>query len=250
VDEVADAFRTYWLLFGVVVSTIGLSLVATAAVACAAAGCGQDPARVSLTGVELGQAAVAVLAVLAIGGEYATGMVRVTFAAMPGRTTVLAAKAVVVGAAVLAAAFVAVVASAVVGLVVLPGNGFTAAHGFPSLSFTDAAMLRATAGSALYLVLVALLSLGVATLVREAAAAIGLVLGLRYLLPIIIAVVSDPDWHRRLQQIAPMNAGLAIQNTVDLASQPLGPWAGLGVMTCWAAGALLVGGVVLRTRDA
>ncbi len=64
------------------------------------------------------------------------------------------------------------------------------------------------------------------------------------------ALVSDPDWYRRLQQIAPMTAGLAVQTTVDVASQPLAPWAGLGVLAAWAAGALLVGGTVLRLRDA
>ena len=58
------------------------------------AGCdwlGQDPAKVSLTGIGLGQAAVVILAVLAVSGEYSTGMARLTFTAIPRRTSVLAA---------------------------------------------------------------------------------------------------------------------------------------------------------------
>jgi ABC-2 type transport system permease protein len=47
-----------------------------------------------------------------------------------------------------------------------------------------------------------------------------------------------------------MNAGLSIQSTVDLGSLPLSPWAGLGVLTMWAAGGMLAGGLVLRLRDA
>ena len=55
-----------------------------------------DVTKLSLTGVYLGQAVVAIVAVLAISGEYGTGMIRTTLAAMPRRTAVLAAKAAVV----------------------------------------------------------------------------------------------------------------------------------------------------------
>jgi ABC-2 type transport system permease protein len=102
----------------------------------------------------------------------------------------------------------------------------------------------------LYLALIALLSLGAATAVRDSAVAIGLVLGLLYLFPIVAGVVTDPHVQRHLQQIAPMTAGLDIQATTGLRSLPLSPWAGLGVLAAWAAGALLVGGLLLRLRDA
>jgi ABC-2 type transport system permease protein len=80
--------------------------------------------------------------------------------------------------------------------------------------------------------------------------AIGLVLGLLYLFPIVAGVVSDPYVQRHLEQIAPMTAGLEIQATTGLRSLPLSPWAGLGVLAAWAAGALLAGGLLLRLRDA
>lgn len=62
--------------------------------------------------------------------------------------------------------------------------------------------------------------------------------------------MSAPSWHRHLEQIAPMTAGLAVQDTTGLRSLPLSPWAGLGVLAAWAAGALLLGGLLLRLRDA
>jgi ABC-2 type transport system permease protein len=241
---------TSWLLLAVVALTVALSAMAADAVRCPAAGCNQDPAKVSLTGVELGQAAVAVLAVLAVGGEYSTGMIRITLAAMPRRATVLAAKAAVLSGLVLAAGTIAVLASMLAGRLILPGNGFTAAHGYQPLTLTHGPVLRAAAGSVLYLALVALLSLGVATAVRDSATAIGVVLGLLYLFPIVAAVVADPHWYRHLQQLGPMTAGLAIQATINLPSLPIGPWAGLGVLAAWAAAALLAGGLLLRLRDA
>lgn len=241
---------TAWLLFAFVTATAAVSAVSSASVTCASAGCGQDPAKVALTGIDLGQAFVAALAVQVIGGEYSTGLIGTTLIAVPGRTTVLAAKATVLTATVAAAGTVAVLASVISGWALLPGRGFTPAHGYQSLSLSDGPMLRAATGSVLYLVLIALLSLGIAAAVRDSATAIGLVLGLLYLFPIIAGAVGDPRWHRRLDQIGPMNAGLAIQNTIDPAGRPLGPWAGLAVLAAWSAATLLVAGLLLRSRDA
>jgi ABC-2 type transport system permease protein len=208
-----------------------------------------DPAKVSLTGVELGQAVVAVVAVLAISGEYSTGMIRSTFTAMPGRVTVLAAKAAILTALVIPAGSVAVLASLLAGRLILPGHGFTTAHGYRLLSLADGPVLRAAAGSVLYLALIALLGLGIATAVRDSAVSIGAVLGLLYLFPIAASAVS-PHWQRHIEQIGPMTAGLAIQATTGLRSLPISPWAGLGVLAAWAAAALLAGGLLLRYRDA
>jgi ABC-2 type transport system permease protein len=241
---------TFWLLSAAVALTVADSAAAAAATRCPAAGCGQDPARVSLTGIYLGQVVVAMVAVLAMGGEYSSGMIRTTLTAMPRRATVLAAKAVLITGLMLAAGTLAVLGSLLAGRLSLPGHGFTAAHGFVPLSLADGPVLRAAAGSVLYLVLIALLSLGAATAVRDSAVAIGIVLGLLYLFPIVAAVVSDPQVQRHLQQIAPMTAGLEIQATVGLRSLPISPWAGLGVLAAWAAAALLVGGLLLRARDA
>jgi ABC-2 type transport system permease protein len=241
---------TKWLLAGIVVATAALSVIADAATRCPAGGCPVDPAKTSLTGIYLGQAIVVILAATAISGEYGTGMIRVTFTAMPRRTSVLAAKAAVITGLALVAGTIAVAGCVLAGQLILPGHGFTTAHGYGALSLSDGPMLRAAAGSVLYLALIALLSLGGAAIVRDTAVAIGAVLGLLYVAPIVAAVLGNSSTARHLQQIAPMTAGLAIQATTGLRALPIAPWAGLGVLAAWAAGALLAGGVLLRLRDA
>jgi ABC-2 type transport system permease protein len=241
---------TLWLLLAVATLTITVSAAAAAATRCPSGGCADDPAKISLTGIYLGQAVVAVLAVMAVSGEYGTGMIRITLAATPRRVTVLAAKAAIVACLTLAAAMIAVLASLLAGRLILPGHGIGPSHGYPALSFGDGPVLRAASGSVLYLVLIALLSLGVAAVLREAAAAIGVVLGLLYLFPIIAAAAGNAMVSRHLEQIGPMTAGLAIQATTGLNSLPISPWAGLGVLAAWAVGALLLGGLLLRLRDA
>ena len=242
---------TGWLLLGVVAVTVAVSAGASAATSCtSSAACHPDITQLSLTGADVGQAVVAVIAVLAVTGEYFTGMIRATLAAVPRRSVMLAAKAIVVTALALAAGAVAALGSLLAGRLILPGQGYTPAHGYPDLSLSDPVALRATAGTVLYLALIALLSLGVATAVRDAATAIGTVLGLLYLFPVLGMVVTSPGWHRHLQQIAPMTAGLEIQASTGLSHLPASPWAGLGVLAVWAAAALLAGGLLLRFRDA
>jgi ABC-2 type transport system permease protein len=240
-----------WLLAAVVAATVALSVGAVAATTCPSAGaCPVDTTKLSLTGIQLGQALVAILAVLVISGEYSTGMIRITLAAQPWRLCVLAAKAVIVTGLVLAAGTLAVLGGLLAGRLILPGHGFTAGHGFAALSLAHGPTLRAAAGSVLYLALIGLLSLGVATAVRDSAVAIGLILALLYLFPIVAAVAANQQWQRHLEQVGPMTAGLAIQATTGLRGLPISPWAGLGVLAAWAAGALLAGGLLLRLRDA
>jgi ABC-2 type transport system permease protein len=235
---------TVWLLLGVVAATAGVGGLTVATLTCPAGSCAVDPTKLSLTGVQAGQAVVAILAVLVIGGEYSTGLVHTSLAAVPRRPVLLAAKAIVLAGVVLLAAAPAVLASMLIGGPVLT------AHGFTVPSFTDGTVLRAAGGSVLYLVLIALLSLGVATAVRNPASAIGVVLALLYVFPILVGAVSDPDWKRHLEQLGPMSAGLAVQATTHLDDLPIGPWAGLGVLAGWAAAALLGGGILLQARDA
>jgi len=150
----------------------------------------------------------------------------------------------------LAAGAVAVFGAVLAGHLILPGHGFTAARGFPSVWLSYGPTLRAACGSVLYLVLIALLSLGVAVIVRDSATSIGVVLALLYVFPIVTSVITNQHWQRHLEQIGPMTAGLDIQATANLSSLPLTPWQGLGVLALWAAGALVVGALVFRFRDA
>jgi ABC-2 type transport system permease protein len=199
----------------------------------------------------LSQAVVAVLAVIAVSGEYGTEMIRLTLAATPRRLILLAAKAAVLTGLILVTGTVAILGSLLVGRLILPGHGIGPVNGYPAISFSDGPVLRAGFGSVLYLALIALLSLGAATALREAATAIGAILGLLlYVLPIIAVFDGNAALSRHLEQIAPMTAGLAIQATTGLISLPISPWAGLGVLAAWAAGALVLGGKLLRSRDA
>jgi ABC-2 type transport system permease protein len=241
---------TGWLLLAAAALTAVVSAIAANAVTCPAGTCQLDPARVSLTGIDLGQVIVAIVAVTVVSAEYSTGMIRLTLAATPRRGQVLTAKAAVAGTVTLAAGAVAVLASVLVGHLLLARHGITPAHGYEPLSLASGPALRAAAGSVLYLELIALLSVGVATAVRDSAVAIGVVLALLFLFPIISGAVTSPAWHRHLDQFSPMTAGLYIQATTNLRSLPLTPWQGLGVLAAWAAGAMLAGALLLRFRDA
>nr|BFE58865.1 ABC transporter permease subunit [Dactylosporangium thailandense] len=225
---------SWWLLVGVAAATIALSALAAVAVSCRA-GCTADLPKVSLTGVQLGQAVVAILAALVIGNEYTTGMMRVSLAAVPGRTRLLAAKALVLLATTSVAAVAGVAGSVLAGRALLPAHAF---------------VWRPVVGSVLYLELVALLGLGLAAAVRSPAGAAGIVLALLYAWPIVARAVTDKAWSRRLDQLGPGTAGAAVQATKDLAALPIGPWAGLGVLGLWALGALVLGWLLLVRRDA
>jgi ABC-2 type transport system permease protein len=239
-----------WLLLGVIALTVAISAAALAPVRCPAGiTCPVDTTRLSLTGVQFGQAVVAILAVLPVCNEYSTGMIRVTLAAMPRRPVVLAAKTCLSSGLAVGASAVAVLVCVLAARLVLPGHGFTAARGFPLLSLADPSTLRAVAGSVLYLGLIALLSTGVAAIVRDPAVAIGAVLAALYVFPVIAAFIGNQQWHNRIERYSPM-AGLNIQATTGVRSLPITPWAGLGVLAVWAGVALLCGGLVLRLRDA
>jgi ABC-2 type transport system permease protein len=242
---------TVWILTASCVLTVAVGAATAAATRCGTGtGCAIDPTKVSLTGIEVGQAVVAVLAVLMISGEYSTGMIAVTFTAMPRRWTVLAAKAAVLTGPVLAAAVVAVGGSLAAGRLILTGNGITAAHGFAVVSLAHGPTVRAAAGSVLYLALVGLLALGIATIVRDSAAATGAVLGILYVPPVIALFLgSEPAWQRWVERYTPTSAGLAVLNTTGLRDLVISPWAGLGVLAAWAAAALLAAGVLLHLRD-
>jgi ABC-2 type transport system permease protein len=245
---------TGWLTIAVAVGTAGLGTLVAWSIrtsACATpTSCGYDLTRMSLAGVYLSQIAVVTLACLAVTNEYDTGLIRATLTADPRRTAVYAAKTAVVTASVLAAGLSGVLGAVLAGRSILPGNGFTSANGYPQLSLGDGPTLRAAGGTVLYLELIALLSLGVGLVVRHTAAALAVVLAVLYATPIIAQLVPDPHARELILKYSPMTAGLAIQATKGLDHLPIGPWAGLGVLTAYAAGAVILGGVMFTLRDA
>ncbi len=109
---------------------------------------------------------------------------------------------------------------------------------------------RAYLGTIAYLGLVAMLSLGVAMLLRHTGAAIATSLGLFYVMPIAALFVTDPAWQGRIHRYSPMTAGLAIQQTVTQASSPIRPWDGLGLLAAYTGIAVVVATVIFHSRDA
>jgi ABC-2 type transport system permease protein len=239
--------RTAWLLVGTVLLTVGVTSVVVAATH-AGSNDGQDTTKLALVGVDLGQMVIVVLSVLAMSDEYGTGMIRVTLTAMPRRSVLLAAKAINLEALAFVVGVLAVAGCLLAGRLI-PTSGLSPAHGYALVSIWHPPTLRAAVGSVIYFDLIALLSLGVATAIRDTPVSIGVVLGLLYLPPVLAQAVADP-LRRHIEQIAPMTAGLSVQATTNLRSLPIAPWAGLGILAGWALASLIFGGALLRLRDA
>jgi ABC-2 type transport system permease protein len=88
------------------------------------------------------------------------------------------------------------------------------------------------------------------TAVQDGAIAIGIVLGLLYLFPLLGRVIGNLGGHRQLRQLAPLTAGQGHQAVSGLSGLPVSPWAGVGLLAACAVAAVLAGGALLRLRDA
>lgn len=244
---------TWWLLAAVPITMVGITVAVTLSVPLPhcppEAVCVEDTVRSSLGGVRLAQVVILVLAAAAISAEYETRLAIITFAATPRRLRVFAAKAVIVTAVTAVAATVAVAGSLALARFTLPYHGFTAARGYPTLSLTDRSLLRAGLGTAAYLCLIALLSLGIGAAIRSYAATTSIVLGLLFLFPLAAMVINSTPWQDRLHKWGPMDAGLAIQNTLTPTPGPVTPWHGLGILALWTLAALIFGAISMHHRD-
>lgn len=198
-----------------------------------------SPIDRSLTGVYLAQLAIGVLGVLVISGEYATGMIRATLAAVPRRLPVLWAKLAVFAAVTLVTMLIASVVA------FLGGQGLLGSHG-TGLGAPGAT--RAVIGVALYLTVVGALGVGLGFLLRSTAGSIATLFALLLVLPAIGHVLPS-SWQHDVLPYLPGTAGSALY-TVRAGADTLGPWTGFAVFCAWAAAALLGAAVLLRSRDA
>lgn len=198
-----------------------------------------SPITQSLTGVYLAQLAIGVLGVLVISGEYTTGMIRATLAAVPRRLPVVWAKLVVFGSITFLTTLVAAFIAFFLGQALLHEHGTTIAAPHA---------VRAVIGVALYLTVVGALALGLGFALRSTAGGIATVFGILLVLPAIGHVLPS-SWQQHLLPYLPSNAG---GNLFTLHPDPgsLSPWTGFAVMCAWAAAAVLAGAIVLRRRDA
>lgn len=201
-----------------------------------------DLTETVLTGALVGLMVLAALAVLFMTAEYRRGMILTTFVASPRRERVLAAKALVLLVATFVAGLVASFGAFLVATPIMSANGVTP----PPLA--EPSVLRAVVGTAALLAVVAVFSLGVATILRRSAPAITVVL-LLLLVPKILGTglpLSVATW---LDRVTPA-AGFAIQESVRNYDSAIDPWAGFGVLCAYTVAVLMIAGWRLRHRDA
>ncbi|NGO81329.1 ABC transporter permease subunit, partial [Streptomyces sp. YC504] len=223
---------TWWLLIAIVVCTVGVGALTSGALSVGDClerrTCDEDTVELSLTGVWVGQAAMAVFGVLTVTSEYGTGTIRPTLTAIPSRLRMLAAKAVVVAGLAALTGAVSVLGSLYAGRMLVLDAGFTTETGYPPISLTDGPTLRAAVGAVLYFVCVALIGLGLGAALRDTAGTLTGVLVLLYGFPLVAGMLADPDWVEKAQRVSPTSAGLSVLATRNLDALPIGPWAGLG----------------------
>jgi ABC-2 type transport system permease protein len=197
-------------------------------------------ASAPVRGFLITQLVVGVLGILLVTGEYATGMIRSTFAAVPRRLQVVGAKAAVFGVVALVAMTLASFAAFYGAQIFLGPDG----HGS---SISDPGALRSVAGVGLYLTLVGLLGAGIGWIVRSTAGAITALVGLLLILPNLIGFLGS--WADSIVKYMPSNAG---ESFVTSARTPdtLAPVTGIGVLALWAAAAFVAAALLVPRRDA
>lgn len=188
-----------------------------------------------------------VLGVLAITNEYASSLILSSLTAVPGRTPLLLAKALVVAALGFS-----------VGVLSSFGGGLLAAFvygegGFAALA--EPAVLVSLLGNALYLTLAALFALGVGALLRSSAGAISVVVTLFFVMTIVLQVMmmTGWEWVPVVADWMPANLGNTLSSVAmqgSLAPGAVTYWGALGGLAAWAAAALVPAVILFKTRDA
>lgn len=243
---------TVWSLVATLVVMVGISVLAAWGTTTEVVdpGSHMNTAQLLSAGYQVGQLAVAILGVLTIAGEYSTGMIRSTFAAVPRRVTVLAAKALVLGVVVFAVTTLSMVLSYVATMPWQDELGAT-------LDLTDGETLRMTVGLPLYLVAIALFAFTLGALLRHSAAALTAVIALLLVVENVLTIIPL----RAIEMISPYlpsTAGRLVLFDVETlsatdaitAGTDLTPWVGYGVLIAWVLALGTLAAWLLRRRDA
>jgi ABC-type transport system involved in multi-copper enzyme maturation permease subunit len=197
-----------------------------------------DPTACSLFGVVfVGAVLLAALGVRAMTAEYATGMIRSTFAATPTRRRVLAAKAGVTAAFVFPVALLTTVVSFEVGQRIFAGKHL-------EVSFAHPGVLQAVVFGALAVSLISVIGVGIGGLIRHTAAATTALV-----LVIVGGVTIGQLLPAGLRQYVPGTA-LEAAVTVNHSAGLLRPGAAIGVLGVYAAIVLAAASMRIAHRDA
>jgi ABC-type transport system involved in multi-copper enzyme maturation permease subunit len=204
-------------------------------------GFASDPTSLSLAGAGLAQVILGILGALAISGEYSSGIIRATLAAVPKRLPVLWGKVAVIGVVSLVVAEIGSLAAFYLGQTIL-GDG-------ANVALSDPGVLRAVLGTGAYMAAIAVLGLAIGALLRHAAGAIGTLFALLLLAPGLLPLVLPTSWSDTLLPYLPSRAGAAFTSVVPAAGS-LSAGAGALVLVAWIVVLLGVAAVLLRRRDA
>jgi ABC-2 type transport system permease protein len=231
---------TAWSLLAMVVLTPAVAVLVAATRSLAP---GDTIVASSLMGAAVAQLFAAVVGVLVMTSEHATGTIRVTLAACPRRLPVLLAKAAVVAAVLLVLAGASSLAAYQLGGLLLADGPYP--HGDP---------VPALLGTAVHAAVVGMLGLALGVILRHAAGAISAVLGV-LLLPYVVGGMLPATWARWVVGACPTTALLKLHagdgGAVDAAAMgSLGAWPTLGLVGAYTLATLLVGAWLLTIRDA
>lgn len=200
-----------------------------------------DPVATSLSGLGLGQLAMAVLGVLVISSEYSTGGIRTSLTAVPNRMRLLTGKTLVF----LAVAFVTAVITAFVSF--YAGQPWFAKRGI-GVALSDDQVLRAVIGGALYLTVSGLFGLACGVLLRHTAGAITIAVAFLFVLPLVLLAIPGSIGDA-IQRYFTSNAGQQVAS-IKQNGNYLTPWVGFWVFLAWAVVPLAVGAWLMQRRDA
>jgi ABC-2 type transport system permease protein len=239
---------TRWSLLVAIVLTIGLPAIFAAVTSSHWAHMSpreqadRHPLDFALGGVNLSQLAIGVLGVLIITGEYATGMIRASFTAVPKRLPVLWAKIVVFAVVSFALMLPSVLISFWVSQAIL--------HNIPELqtSLSAHGVLRSVVGGALYLTLFGVFCLALGAIVRNTAGGIAAFVALFFVIPPLLNVFPA-SWQNAINPWIPNSA---FRSIFQLTHGPhsLSPAGGLAVSLAYVAFAVAVAAILLVRRDA
>ncbi|WP_250031367.1 ABC transporter permease subunit [Paractinoplanes maris] len=234
---------TWWTLLATAAGTVAIGV----AVGLNTRDGSGDVTNNALAGVVPGLLLTGVLGVLTMTGEYSSGTIRATLAAVPRRPLVLAAKAVVFGA-------VTLIAGEVAAFVAFFAVQATLRPGVAAPALDQPGVLRAVAVTGAGSCLIGLIGLGLGAIIRHSAAAIGVLVGGVYVVAQFVGIMAHAvaTYMPILIVANSLSTTRPVTCGTDAASCPdfLSAWTGLGVLALYAAVALAVGGWLLARRDA
>jgi ABC-2 type transport system permease protein len=237
---------TRWSLLAATVLTIGFPILASAVISShwghqsAEERASFNPLDPALIGSQIAQLAIGILGVLVISAEYSTGMIRATFTAVPKRLPVLWGKAIVFAVVT----FVLMLPSVLIAF--FASQSILSRH-HANTAWSHPGVARAVIGAALYLTVIAVLTLGLGTIVRNTAGGIATFAAVFFVIPPLMNVLPA-SWNDAISPYLPSNAGRAIISITQDA-HALAPWTGFALFCGYAAVTLVVAAVLLVRRD-